>query len=163
MERGERGRRDHGGIAWLAGEIERYAGAIDYDLMTRTTYTLDDLGGRLRWRSLAHFLRYLPEDSAYVRALRPQDAEALLWTEGKVTALVVADLINELRGFLYAYVKAHSKQGTFVQSPKPYKTPWTSDEELGVRRIGKGAIPVTEFDAWWAAQDKATRHDSKGT
>lgn len=116
-----------------------------------TKYDLRDVGGRLSMGSLAHFVRHLPPTSATMRELRPQDAERLAWVEGEANAQLLAVLIDELRGFEWLYGKSHSKGS--LRRPKPLETPWTTDEERGVRRVGKGAVTIAEFDEWF---------DSKG-
>ena len=76
MARREReGRGGPGGIVALAGLAEDHAGALDYDLMTLTRWTLDDLGGELGWERLLHFVQNLPPTSALARAMHPDMAE----------------------------------------------------------------------------------------
>ena len=115
--------------------------------MTMTTYTLDDVGGRLPVRSLAHFVRHLPPESATMRELSPEDGERLMWMRGMATAQLVAILINEVRGMQWIYSKAHSNGS--VRRPQPFPTPWATPEETGVRRIGSDPITIAEFDEWF--------------
>lgn len=126
--------------------MREHGGALDYDLMTMTTYTLDDVGGRLQMRSLAHFLRYLPPDSQTMRALSPEDGERVLWMGGSVNAQLLAMLVNELRGMQWLYTRVNSKGS--VRRPSALETPWTRGDE-GVVRYGHGAIPIAEFDDWF--------------
>lgn len=125
-----------------------HGGALDYDLMTLTQYTIDDVGERLRMRSLANFVRHLPVTSATKIAvsggLTREQAE---WVRGDVTAQLLSVLIDELRGMEWMYQSTHSKAR--VRRPRRFPTPWTSDAELGVRRYGRDPIPVSEFDAWF--------------
>lgn len=132
--------------------LHDHGGALDYDLMTRTAYTLDDVGGRLQVRSLAHFLQHLPPESATVRALRPDDEERVAWETGRVETQLLAILIDELRGMQWMYAKANSK-GT-VTRPKAFPTPWSDGDETGVTRYGSDPIPVGEFDAWFDREDE---------
>ena len=124
-----------------------HGGALDFDLMTMTDYTIDDVGGRLSVGSLAHFVQNLPPTSATMRALFPDEAERVLWMEGRATAQLVACLIDELRGFEWMYQSAHSNGS--VMRPKRFETPWTSPGELGVRRIGSKPVTIAEFDEWF--------------
>lgn len=126
--------------------LEHHRGAIDYDLMTMTSFTIDDVGGRLPLRSLAHFVRHLPPTSATMRALHPDDAERVTWMEGKATAELLACLIDEVRGMQWMYESAHSRSRP--RRPKPFPTPWRTDD-ADTRRIGSGAITIADFDAWF--------------
>ena len=115
--------------------------------MTMTEYTLDDVGGRLPVRSLAHFARHLPPSSATMRELRPEDEARVAWMEGAATAQLLAILIDEVRGMEWMYGKAHSKGS--LRRPKPFETPWRNGEEAGVRRIGSAPIRIADFDEWF--------------
>ena len=129
--------------------------------MTMTPYVLDDLGGRLSIGSLAHFVRHLPLTSATKLALdgglTERQAE---WVRGDVVAELLAVLVNELRAMQWMYQSANSK--TRIRQPKPFVTPWNADEELGVRRFGKGAIPISGFWQWWDARDEQCKRDRQG-
>lgn len=124
-----------------------HGGALDYDLMTMTQYTLDDVGGRLSTGALAHFVKHLPPSSETKRALSPEDAEKVAWMDGDVTSQLVAILIDELRGMQWLYAKSNSKGS--VRRPKPFETPWNDGEGYGERRIGSDPITIAEFDAWF--------------
>lgn len=134
-----------------------HGGALDYDLMTMTPYTLDDLGGRLSCRSLVHFIRHLPPTSATKREINgaPTD-EQMGWLTGNVTTQLIACLLDEVRGLQWMYQSAHSKSR--VRRPKRFPTPWSTDEELGVKRYGRDPIRVADFDAWFDGKDS---HDKE--
>lgn len=153
MERREqRGGNHAGGIEGLAEIVSDHGGALDYDLMTMTPYTLDDLGGRLSCKSLIHFIRHLSPTSATKRSLDGGITdEQAGWMGGEATALLIACLIDEIRGLEWLYQSAHSK--TRIRRPKRFPTPWSTDEELGVRRIGKDPIRVGDFDVWFDNKD----------
>lgn len=133
--------------------VQDHGGALDYDLMTRTAYTLEDVGGRLRMRSLSHFLQYLPPDSATMRELNPEDAEKVAWSMGRVDSQILAAIVDEVRGLQWMYAKTHSKGS--VQRPKAFQTPWTEGEETGVTRYGSDPIRVGDFDAWFDRTDES--------
>ena len=44
----------------------------------------------------------------------------------------------------FAYTFAKSK-GAIVREPKRYPRPW----ERETQGIGKGAIPIADFEKWW--------------
>lgn len=139
------GRRpDRGGIASLAGIIEEHGGAIEYDLLTKTRYSLEDVGGALSWGAFRSFIQHLPEDSAY----RRETVEGLEWYDGRMVAPVLADIWDALETLAYMYATRNTKKGKHVPRPKPYPRPWVEDRSR--RRIGKGAIPVSEFESWWS-------------
>ena len=93
-----------------------HGGALDYDLMTRTAYTLEDVGGRLRMRSLSHFLQYLPPDSATMRELNPEDAEKVAWSMGRVDSQILAAIVDEVRALRddVANLKVYLDTGALV-------------------------------------------------
>ena len=127
-----------------------HGGALDYDLMTKTRYTIDDVGERLSVRSLSHFLLNLPPDSATMRAIHPEDAERLAWSEGHANAQILAVLVDEVRELKWMY-QSYSERRRHAR-PKPFPTPWdaSSDES---KRIGKGAVSVADFETWWDSKD----------
>ena len=132
--------------------VTDHGGALEYDLLTATGYTLDDVGGRLPLRALANFVRHLPVTSATKRELDGLTAEQDDWVQGRVLSELMAILIDEIRGLEWMYESAHSKSR--IRRPKRIPTPWSTDEELGVRRYGKDPIPVKDFDAWWDEQER---------
>lgn len=109
-----------------------------------TRYTLQDVGGALPWGALLHFVQFAPRTSALSRELHPTtDSER--WADGNATAAILADvydLINQLNENLVA--RGQSRRATHV---KPYPRPWAKGQ--GERRIGRGAIPIADFEAWW--------------
>ena len=123
-----------------------HGGALDYDLMTMTAYTLDDVGGRLPVGSLAHFVQNLPPSSATMRALFPADADKVAWAEGRATAQLLAVLVDELRGMQWLYASRNSRGS--VRRPHPFETPW-SEGTRGEKRIGSAPVTIAEFDRWF--------------
>lgn len=111
--------------------------------MTRTRFTLDDLGGALTWRALLHFVLNLPRDSALSRELRPRE-EVEAWSDGTVVAPLLADIYDAISWLTYDTVKV---AGARPRKPRPYPRPWA--KRAVERHVGSDPIPVTEFDAWW--------------
>lgn len=119
----------------LALVVRDHAAALEYDLMTMTGRTLAEYAemgadGRI---ALAAFIRYLPPDSVLYREMHPKD-ELPKWATTLKTNEILADLFD-----LYAFTKR--KKG---RKPKPYPRPNREG-----RSIGKGAIPVRDFESWW--------------
>ena len=140
MERGIRGseRRNNGGILSLTTLINEHGGALEYDLLVNTPYTLDDIGGKLPWRALSNFVRHAGYDSALYREAHKDD-QMRLWLDGSMTALILADLFD------LENIRAHAGTG---KKPKPYPRPWRHEKRT--RHIGKDPIRAGDFAAWWA-------------
>ena len=119
----------------LALVVRDHCPALEYDLMTRTGRTLAEYmemgaDGRI---ALAAFIRYLPPDSALYRETHPKD-ETPQWMTTMKTNAILAD-------FLDAYASANRKKGA-----KRFTYPRPNREG---KSIGKGAIPVRDFESWW--------------
>ena len=144
------GRRGLGKIAGLARTVELYGEAIDYDLMTRTRWTLRDWeDGRLDSRSLTRFVLGLGYDSAYYRARHPEDKGSIAWIDGSAECALLAELIDTVR----ASANALAYKGTGKRPPSldPYPRPWSKDERT--RRYGRDPIPIRDFDRWYYGGD----------
>ena len=144
-----RGRCRLGKIASLARTVELYGEAIDYDLMSRTRWTLRDWeDGRLDSRSLARFIKGLGYDSATYRARHPEDTVSVAWMDGTAVCALIAELIDTVR----ASASTLAYKGTGKRPPKlnPYPRPWRKDES---RHFGRDPIPVSEFDKWYYGGD----------
>lgn len=101
--------------------------------MTRTGRTLTEYMnmGAAGKAALISFIKYLPPDSALNRDMNPKD-EVGLWYETLKTNAILADIFDLL-------ARAHSGR----RKPEPYPRPTAK------KKIGKGAIPVSEFWDWW--------------
>ncbi|MBQ9005363.1 MAG: hypothetical protein IJ092_03200 [Atopobiaceae bacterium] len=128
--------------------------------MRMTRFTLDDLGGALSWRALLHFVRYLGGESALKREVDPPGEEEQ-WASGALVAPLLADVIDAINWFNWSFIAANSKKGRKPKRPKPVRRPWLTDEQLGVRRVGRGGIPVQDFDAWWESRMSKARKRSR--
>ena len=132
------GRRFRGGILSLVQTINEYDRALEYDLMTRTGRTLSEYidMGAAGMVALLSFINYLPMDSQLRQAMDPQD-EVGEWSTTKKTNMILADLFD-------VFVSANTKKGHKAkQYPRPKQK----------RKIGSGAIPISEFWDWWNGGD----------
>ena len=132
------GRRIRGGILSLVQTINDYDRALEYDLMTRTGRTLSEYidMGAAGMVALLSFINYLPMDSRLRSAMDPQD-EVGEWSTVKKTNIILADLFD-------VFVSANTKKGHKAkQYPRPKQK----------KRIGSGAIPISEFWDWWNGGD----------
>lgn len=124
--------------------VDGHRQALQYDLMTRTRYVLEDLGGALSAAALVAFVRYLPPDSALVMECEPDSA----WSTGRYVAQLLALLADEVAVSNYMYATAHAKGGHRAERPRPIPRPGVSESDRE-RRVGRGAIPISEFDRWY--------------
>ena len=125
--------------------IAGHGGAIEYDLMTRAGFTLDDVPGRVPWRALAAFVGNLDASSAYVREVDPENAR---WLGTERIQSMLADLIDAVSVLDWHFCTANTEKGKQKpRKPRPYPRPWARDD--GRQRIGSGAIPIRDFDEWW--------------
>lgn len=132
------GRRFRGGILSLVQTIDEYDRPLEYDLMTRTGRTLSEYidMGAAGMVALLSFINYLPMDSQLRQAMDPQD-EVGEWSTVKKTNIILADIFD-------VFVSANTKKGHKAkQYPRPKQK----------RKIGSGAIPISEFWDWWNGGD----------
>ena len=94
------------------------------------------------WRNVAALARHIAQDrGSYTwRALHAEDAA---YRDAYQTNAMLADLYDLVNALSHLYASAHSKRA--VPRPKPYPRPWKRDDG----RIGKGAIPISQFEAWY--------------
>lgn len=113
-----------------------------------THYQLRDVGGALPWGALLHFVRYLPRTSALSQELVPL-SETEHWIAGDVNANIIADTFDAItHGFAALAAKG---TGHAPKRIKPYPRPWNKPK---TRHIGKGAIPISNFEDWWNGAGK---------
>ena len=131
--------------------IEEHGSALEYDLLTMTHYQLRDVGGALPWGALLHFVMHLPRNSAFKEELVPVTDEER-WRRGDYTATILADLFDAVtHGFAALAAKG---SGHSPKRVKPYPRPWNKPK---VRHVGKGAIPIKDFERWWNSHGKRNR------
>lgn len=102
-------------------------GAVDYDLMTLTGWTVDDVGEVLSWRHLSHFVSNLPFGSAVMREVT---GEASQWLTGTKSAALLADIFDLLNEFRYEHALSKiPKDKQKPQKPDAYPRPSMSVKE----------------------------------
>ena len=146
---GSRRRTEVGGIISLAQFAEAHREALDYDLMTRTHYTVDDIGGALSWSSLASFVKNLRGDSALARDL----GTATGWEDTLKTNAILADIFDLLQ-VINNNIVALASHGKTKKTIKPYPRP--GKDENNERKIGKGALPLPQMRKW--IEDRRKKH-----
>lgn len=141
--------------------------------MTRTGLTLDDLGGRLSWAALLHFVHRLPPDSALYGELygtpsgagadmSPRDVmERSAFASQANTNNILASIYDAMRDLTWLFECANTpKKRSRPRRIPPYPRPGVRDPDKGVRVIGRDPIRVADFDAWWdskSAEKKSKR------
>lgn len=128
-----------GGIISLAKFVEEHDKAIEYDLLTRTSYQLDDVGGTLSWGALFSFVTNLKSDSALAKDL----GKSTGWEDTLQTNKLLADIYDLLQVINKNIVGLTGKR---TQKVKPYPRP--GKDEDSKRKIGKGAVPVSKLREW---------------
>lgn len=107
--------------------------------MTRTGRTLFEYlnMGAAGKVALLSFIHYLPADSALNRERDPKNENAE-WNTTTKTNVILADIFD-------AFSVVHTKKGR-----KPFEYP----RPKANKRIGKGAIPVSDFWQWWNGKNE---------
>ena len=132
--------------------MAEHGAELDYDLMTRTRFTLDDLGGALSWRALLHFAANLEPTSRLVRAMHPEIEDMAPWLDGTMVAPLVADLIDCTNYGRWEYAVSLTKKGkSKPREPKAWPRPWRKAGK-GEKKIGRDPIPISEFEDWWESK-----------
>lgn len=140
------GQRDGhaGGISSLCRLIDEHAGAIDYDLMTRTRFLLRDVPDILDWETLAHFVSHLDAGSALRGELKPDEAG---WEGGLRSPMLLAELVDTVNMLRWELACMHARKGSpRPKRPKRIPRPGVKDPD---RKIGRQPIPRSQFRAWW--------------
>ena len=100
------------------------------------------------WDCVINFVRHLDQTSAVFRAQHPEE---FMFASSLKRAAILADIFDAIRAFEYTYVTSHLKKGA-APPPPPKRYPRPGVDE-GVQRIGKGAIPIAEFEEWYYGGD----------
>lgn len=106
----------------------------------RAGWQLSDAPYQLSWEALFAFIAHLDSESAYYRTVEPDTA---FWMGGSGVQNLLASVVDQLAILVWQNTKDGQKGR---RRPKPIKRPWSKDS---TDRIGRGAIPATEWDAWW--------------
>lgn len=126
----------------LARFVRAHGEALSYDLLTRTNYQLDDIGGTLKWSSLYSFIKNLDGDSALAKDM----GHSTGWETTLKTNVILADIFDMLQ-VIHADLVAWASGGHKKANNKPYPRP--GREEDNKRKMGKGAMPLTELREWF--------------
>ncbi len=114
----------------------------------RAGWTLADVGARLPWRALASLASHPLPGSSLMAALHPEEAP---WLDGRKVAPLLADVLDDLRGLAYAYVRRNALHPSLVPKPEPVPRPWAGGR-AGGRHFGSGALEPAALEAWLAAR-----------
>lgn len=129
-----------GGIISLAEFVGEHREAVERDLLTETGHELSDVGSTLSWSALKSFLSQIKLGSALGEELNP---EISAWSTRKKTNEILADIFDILQVInAQLRVIASHKPG---RKPEPYDRP---GQEKGKKRIGKGALPLSQMREW---------------
>lgn len=141
--------RNAGGIAALAGIVERHGDALEYDLMTGTGRTLSEYEamGAAGTVALCSYIKHLQPTSATWRAVHPED-ELPAWTERRQTNTMLADIYDAVAK-LIAVTAVHGT-GKRAKRTDPYPRPNSKKR----RHIGAKPIAASKFAAWWDSKKK---------
>ena len=123
--------------------MAEHAGAIEYDLLTKTGHELRDVGSSLSWGALASFIFHGDGSTALARDV---DDEYTLWTTNLKTNGILADIYDmlaQINANLVA-IGSHTKSKPI----KPYPRPGMDERRGDTQKIGKGALPKGEFRKW---------------
>ena len=104
-------------------------------MLTRTAYSLDDVGGTLSWGSLHSFIKNLGSDSALAKEL----GKSTGWENTLTTNQILADIYDILQVIAILITR---KRKRITPYPRPGK-------EKNNRKIGKGAMPFNELREWF--------------
>ena len=126
----------------LARFVEAHGGALNYDLMTRTCYQLDDVGEALPWASLYSFIKHLGTNSALAKEL----GKSTGWETTLQTNIILADIFDLLQ-VIHADLVAWASGGKKKANNKPYPRPG-KEEHKNTRKLGSGAMPVDKLREW---------------
>lgn len=125
--------------------ILKHTGELEYDLMTLTGFTLDDLGERLTYRALFSFIQNLPKTSALWKATHPNDIDYALWESQEIVPQLLARLSDQISQLAWMYSSAN----TTKKQPKPKPLTRPGVESAKEEVYGKDPIPISQFNDWW--------------
>lgn len=126
-----------GGIISLARFSEEHCEALEYDLLTRTNYSVNDLGGSLEWTSLQSFIKNLDTRSALAREL----GKSTGWEDTLTTNRILADIYDLLQAINENIMRLG---GGKKKKIKPYPRPNDKDKN----KIGKGGLSLEDLRKW---------------
>lgn len=111
--------------------------------MTRTRYTLDDLGAELSERALLSFVRRLPAESETAASMSPMGG----WSR---TDMLLARICEGIEVLAWIEANKGAKKSRATKRPPRIERPGV---EPDVKRIGHDPIPIQDFDEWYYGGD----------
>lgn len=136
-----------------------HEGAVEFDLMTMTRFTLDDLGGALSLRALRSFVSHLGPGSATWRSANPgeENARMATWacgTDGlKHLVADVVDAVNMLSYQVAAGFVGLGGKRMKGSPPKPIPRPGVGGGDETAERYGRDAVRVSDFGSFWYGEE----------
>ena len=135
----KRRRSVFGGIISLVDFVSKHDKAITFDLLTKTRFSLDDVGGELSWFALSSFIQNLDTNSALARELNKSTG----WETTLQTNVTLADIYDLLQVINANLV---SVGGGKPKRVKPYPRPFRKDDST--KKIGKDPLPFDKLKEW---------------
>lgn len=129
--------------------VARYSLALEYDLMTKTAYTLDDLGRSLTWRALFSFVCGLDKTSLLWQQMNGDKKEEALWEKQALIPQLLALLIDEVRNMQYIYASSHSKKP--IKQPEPIPRPHIK-KNSDTKHYGSKPVTKQQFEKFWSTR-----------
>ena len=114
---------------------------MNFDLITKTHYQVEDVGGVLSWDALDSFIKNIGPGSALARDLGV-DLEG--WDTRKKTNEILADIYDVLQLINRNIVASNSKK-RISEKITPYPRPGREKKE---RALGRAGLPKNELLAW---------------
>lgn len=130
-----------GGIISLVDFVSKHDKAITFDLLTKTRFTLDDLGGELSWFALSSFIQNLGTDSALARDLKKSTG----WENTIQSNVILADIYDLLQAININLMRLGGNKHN--KKVKPYPRPFGKGDDT-TKKIGKDPLPFNQLKEW---------------
>lgn len=114
---------------------------MNFDLITKTHYQVEDVGGVLSWDALDSFIKNIGPGSALARDLG-YDLEG--WDTRTKTNAILADIYDVLQLINRNIVASNSKK-RITEKITPYPRPGREKKE---RALGRDGLPKNELLVW---------------
>lgn len=139
-----------GGKISLAKFVDEHREAVEYDLITKTGYELDDVGSVLSWGALNSFVKRLDPDSKTALELEPELAQ---WATVSKTNAILADIFD-----LLSVINANlASIGSGKKAKKPEKYPRPKKNKKD--KIFTSAMPMNEMRKW--IEERRRKHNGR--
>jgi hypothetical protein len=133
-----------GGIFALCRLIERFAEAIEFDLLERCGWSLDDLGMAFSWHDLWVLVFRWQKTPGTATCDAVQGVEH--WSVSDQLLASIFDLLQ-----IGNWQRAGKKS---APKPKRLQRPW---EKTRTRKLGSNPIPISKFSDWWESKAGSKR------